>query len=105
MNIREIEHDRLLENLKTALKEYVDYVEYIKRANAAPKKRKHSKGQRTTFLTVTRAVTRGANRRRQHEEVQTVDCNSGTPLRPWLGSHGCSGERVETVQTRVLPRV
>jgi len=44
MNIREIEHDRLLENLKTALKEYVDYVEYIKRANAAPKKRWPSKG-------------------------------------------------------------
>jgi hypothetical protein len=44
MNIREIEHDRLLENLKTALKEYVDYVEYIKRANAAPNKRKPSKG-------------------------------------------------------------
>ena len=42
MNIRE--HDRLLENLKTALKEYVDYVEYIKRANAAPKKRGPSKG-------------------------------------------------------------
>lgn len=39
MNIREIEHDRLLENLKTALKEYVDYAEYIKRANAATKKR------------------------------------------------------------------
>jgi len=44
MNIREIEHDRLLENLKTALKEYVDYVEYIKRANAALKKRWSSKG-------------------------------------------------------------
>ena len=44
MNEREIEHDRLLENLKTALKEYVDYVEYIKKANAAPKKRKPSKG-------------------------------------------------------------
>lgn len=35
MIIREIEHDRLLENLKTALKEYVDYAEYIKRANDA----------------------------------------------------------------------
>ena len=39
MTILEIEHDRLLENLKAALKEYVDYVEYIKRANAATKKR------------------------------------------------------------------
>ena len=48
MNIREIEHDRLLENLKTALKEYVDYVEYIKRANAAPNKRKPSKGPANT---------------------------------------------------------
>ena len=48
MNIREIEHDRLLENLKTALKEYVDYVEYIKRANAAPKKRVPSKGPANT---------------------------------------------------------
>jgi hypothetical protein len=46
MNIRE--HDRLLENLKTALKEYVDYVEYIKRANAAPKKRGPSKGPANT---------------------------------------------------------
>ncbi len=45
MNIREIEHDRLLENLKTALQEYVDYAEYIKRANAVPKKRRHSNGQ------------------------------------------------------------
>lgn len=44
MNEREIELDRRLENLKTALKEYVDYVEYIKRANAAPKKRKPSNG-------------------------------------------------------------
>ena len=48
MNIREIEHDRLLENLKTALKEYVDYAEYIKRANAAPKKRGPSKGPANT---------------------------------------------------------
>ena len=44
MNEREIELDRRLENLKNALKEYVDYVEYIKRSNAAPKKRKPSKG-------------------------------------------------------------
>ena len=44
MNIREIAHDRLLENLKTALQAYVDYVEYIKRVNAATKKRKPSKG-------------------------------------------------------------
>ena len=48
MNIREIEHDRLLENLKAALKEYVDYVEYIKRANAGPKKRRPSRGQANT---------------------------------------------------------
>ena len=44
MNEREIELDRRLENLKTALQEYVDYVEYIKKANAAPKKRKPCKG-------------------------------------------------------------
>lgn len=44
MNEREIELDRRLENLKTALQAYVDYVEYIKRANAATKKRRHSKG-------------------------------------------------------------
>ena len=48
MNIREIEHDRLLENLKTALKDYVDYVEYIKRVNAATKKRRPSKGPANT---------------------------------------------------------
>ena len=44
MNEREIELDRRLENLKNALKEYVDYVEYIKKENAAPKKMKPSKG-------------------------------------------------------------
>lgn len=48
MTIREIEHDRLLENLKTSLKEYVDYVEYIKRENAGPKKRRPSRGQANT---------------------------------------------------------
>lgn len=40
MDYREIELERRFENLKTALKEYVDYLEYIKKANAAPKKRK-----------------------------------------------------------------
>ena len=44
MNEREIELERRFENLKTALQEYVDYVEYIKKVNAAPKKRKPSKG-------------------------------------------------------------
>ena len=42
MNEREIELERRFENLKTALQEYVDYVEYIKKVNAAPKKRKPS---------------------------------------------------------------
>ena len=49
MNERKIELERRFENRKTALKEYVDYVEYIKRANAAPKKRKPSKGPANTI--------------------------------------------------------
>jgi hypothetical protein len=40
MDYREIELDRRLENLKTALQEYVDYLEYIKKANAAQNNRK-----------------------------------------------------------------
>ena len=59
MNIREIEHDRLLENLKTALKEYVDYVEYIKKVNAAPKKRRPSKGPANTAAHAARKENHG----------------------------------------------
>jgi hypothetical protein len=40
MDYREIELERRLENLEKALKEYVDYLEYIRKANADPNKRK-----------------------------------------------------------------
>ena len=42
-NEREIELERRFDNLKTALQEYVDYLEYITKMNTAPKKRKPSK--------------------------------------------------------------
>lgn len=45
MNEREIELDRRLENLKTALQEYVDFIESSNKEDVpAPKKRKPCKG-------------------------------------------------------------
>ena len=41
---REIELDRRLEALKTALREYVEFCEQSKKENARPPKRKPSKG-------------------------------------------------------------
>ena len=41
---REIELDRRLEALKTALREYVDFLESIKRNDDAPNERKPCKG-------------------------------------------------------------